>query len=227
LTFLSFIDFRTVGVHNTEYEVMAEDPGSTIHTLVKTHSSSFNSNFGGNNSPSAGTRSPKSLSGGGASVRPSDISVGAADTKRPFANTDAARGSVASTMSGSTASAEDADAPQVSGAGPTTPARPAGGLPSANATAAAYMMAAARSGLTGELPPDVVSGKTPARVDAPENNGAGFTTRNSTGVARLSRLSMGYEGHSINSDSVAHSQDTDNTGDLGFARKLEVSKCQI
>jgi hypothetical protein len=96
-------------------------------------------------------------------------------------------------------------------------------MPSANATASAYMMAAARSGLTGEVPPEVVTGKVHARSDTPESGGAGYATRNSTGVARLSRLSLGYDGRSINSDSVAHSQDTENAGDLGFARKLEVS----
>lgn len=172
-----------MGVHNTEYEVMSEDPGSTIHTLMKT----------------ASTPVPGKLS-----VRPSEVSTGAADTKRPFADSDGAgRASSASTMSGSTAISSQ------SGADPQEQGTPMRGVPSANTTAAAYLSAVTKSGL----------------ASSPMNNTAASPgTRHSTGAARLSRLSLGIEGgkHSFASNSVAHSQDTDNQGDLGFARKLEV-----
>jgi hypothetical protein len=205
-----------VGVHNTEYEVMAEDPGSTMHTLVKTHSSSFGGSsspggsFGGS-SGGSGTSSRKMY------LRPSEASVGVADTRRPFADGDVNRGSAASTMTGSShSSLEESTAGSAPGAGAAAAAPR--GFPSPNTTASAYMAAVAKSGLTGDHSPPSTSPTPAAGMD---------TGRHSTSMARLSRLSLGVDNVSFDSNSVAHSQDTENSGDLGYARKLEVRQCTV
>jgi hypothetical protein len=207
----------TVGVHNTEYEVLAEDPGSTIHTLVKTHSSSFASSHSPGGSP--GPSHSKAY------LRPSTTSsVGAADTKRPFADsTDTGRGSSASTLSSSTQSSAD-DAPHDSVG--------MRGVPSANTTASAYLSAALKSGLTGDAaatdgsrphtPASSNAGNAGGARQSSQHNAAESGTRSGAGVARLSRLSLGMDAQSFASSSVAHSQDTQGSGDLGYARKLEV-----
>jgi hypothetical protein len=210
-----------VGVHNTEYEVLAEDPGSTIHTLVKTHSSSFASSHGHSGSP-GGSPGPSHSK---VYLRPSTTSsVGAADTKRPFADSnDTGRGSSASTLSSSTqSSVDDAQHDSVG----------VRGVPSANTTASAYLSAALKSGLTGDAAAtDGSRPHTPASSNAGNAGGARQSSqhnahdsgaRSGGGVARLSRLSLGMDAQSFASNSVAHSQDTQGSGDLGYARKLEV-----
>lgn len=260
-----------MGVHNTEYEVMAEDPGSTTHTLMKAHSTSFGSgremlltphNLSSKGSTAQSSSQP-SLNSETRSDSESTTNSAPLDTKRPFADTheggpgenSSPSGSPVTPTKGAQSGASRTPTVTISPS-PAAPARPSH-VPNTNTTASAYLAAAAQHGLSTGLPganstsgpasstaasegssgpssgysggySSTPLGKTPG---GGSGGGAGSDSavhgggRNSMGMARLSRLSVGgMDGQSFASNSVAHSQDTENAGDLGFARKLEVNR---